>query len=208
LMEEKEETSDGGCQFDPCSVNDVYQCSCLSLRQILYTMFVRENEAPLEPNVCCMCTAEDRRYGVNYRCQRRAVTFCLSAVPEQWFCSIHSEMLHQHRLCLICQAFCTEGELRVCNEYGVQHWMHDDCYHLSGNMCCHCNTLYSAVTGRICYPYKDELFEKLEAICGKMRCGLQRNVCEYSFIRCSTFRFLKVCRLEIVLFLTNALLCA
>ncbi|VDK80530.1 unnamed protein product [Onchocerca ochengi] len=187
------------CKLDPCTANssestNPCQCYCITLSQ---------NETLLEPNVHCACTGENRRYGIKYRCRRKALTFLSSIIDgqtvEQSFCSIHSEMVHQHRLCLVCYAFCTEGELKVCNEMGVQHWMHADCYHLWKEACCHCNILYSASTHFTLFPYKDPLFEKLGAVFPKMTTGLQLNVlalCEneaYSWLISELDAFQSVC---------------
>uniref|UniRef100_A0A1I8EPJ7 Histone-lysine N-methyltransferase n=1 Tax=Wuchereria bancrofti TaxID=6293 RepID=A0A1I8EPJ7_WUCBA len=176
MEEEKTENLVTNCKFDPCtagSSENKYPCECYCFR-------LSRNETPLEPNVHCLCTGENRRYGIKYRCRRKALTFSSNIIDgktiEQSFCSIHSEMVHQHRLCLVCYAFCTEGELKVCNELGVQHWMHADCYHSWKEACCHCNILYSASSHFTLFPYKDPLFEKLETVFPKMTRGLQLNV--------------------------------
>ncbi|MCP9263817.1 Euchromatic histone-lysine N-methyltransferase 1b [Dirofilaria immitis] len=187
------------CKFDPCTASSsesTYPCQC-------YCITLSQNEIHLEPNVHCACTGEDRRYGIKYRCRRKALTFLSTIIDgqtiEQSFCSIHSEMIHQHRLCLVCYAFCTEGELKVCNKMSVQHWMHADCYHLWKEACCHCNILYSASTHFTVFPYKDPLFEKLETVFPKMTTGLQINVlalCEkeaYSWLISELDAFHSVC---------------
>uniref|UniRef100_A0A915Q1N3 RING-CH-type domain-containing protein n=1 Tax=Setaria digitata TaxID=48799 RepID=A0A915Q1N3_9BILA len=187
-MEEKvrKENSIANCEFDPCSAGDnesihSFQCYCIKLSR---------NETPLEPNVHCECTGENRRYGIKYRCRKNALTFLSSTVDgqtvEQSFCSFISVnypapskegfvkgQLWREILKKECIA---EGELKVCNESGVKHWMHADCYHLWKEACCHCNILYSASTHFTSFPYKDPLFEKLETTFPKMTRGLQLNV--------------------------------
>lgn len=63
----------------------------MSLKKIKWPYF-SGSETPLEPNVHCACTGENRRYGIKYRCKRKALTFLSSIIDgqtvEQSFCSV------------------------------------------------------------------------------------------------------------------------
>ncbi|VBB27221.1 unnamed protein product [Acanthocheilonema viteae] len=179
MEEEKREKLVTNCKFDPCTTaggsGSIHPCQC-------YCIKLSGNEIPLESNVHCTCTGENRRYGIKYRCRRKALTFLSSIIDGQ----------------TVEQSFCS-GELKVCNELGIQHWMHADCYHSWKEACCHCNILYSASSHFTLFPYKDPLFEKLETVFPKMSRGLQLNVLalcgkeSYSWLMSELDAFQSVC---------------
>lgn len=64
----------------------------LRIYVIIKWAYFSRNETFLEPNVHCLCTGENRRYGIKYRCRRKASTFLSSIIDgqtvEQSYCSV------------------------------------------------------------------------------------------------------------------------
>ncbi|VDN08298.1 unnamed protein product [Thelazia callipaeda] len=162
-------------------------CLCSKLSKNVFT---------LKSDDRCMCTAEDRRYGIRYRCMKLASVASSCIVNDKLlqpsYCSANSlrnatEASIMLRLsCILYRGnlvrrIYLKGELKVCCSTNEQHIMHADCHYYLNQTCCHCNAYKTATTCVIYSPYKNVLFEKLDAIYPLMIQGIQLNLCKFFF---------------------------